>query len=38
MGDEMSGDAEYLVFDETNYYRYKQFIFLNRIVFSFILR
>ena len=30
MGDEMSGDAEYLVFDETNYYRYKQFNFLEK--------
>lgn len=30
MGDEMSGDAEYLVFDKTNYYRYKQFNFLEK--------
>nr|WP_312577675.1 hypothetical protein [Sedimentibacter sp.] len=30
MGNEISGDAEYLVFDETNYYRYRQFNFLDK--------
>jgi len=29
MGDEKLGDTEYLVIDETNYYRYKQFNFME---------